>query len=204
MPSRTIWNWPAVSSTRAAPGGRVGPCLRGQFHNLPERRFAAVAENLLFGTGQRQFDVGANQWVQWFVRLLLGVGCGRVLGAGSVDGLNRAADRARHDPFLAHFMIGQEAARQQGVSAVVERQVGQGRAAARDEKDQPDTVPLLGGIVLVLALGPHRPALELDHGVQRSRHPHAVDCTAHRPVRPFQHPLDAHQHVFGGPTHIGH
>ena len=68
--------------------------------------------------------------------------------AGAKRGLDPAANLAQHDPFLADFMIGQEAARQEGMPAVVEGQVGQGRAAAaRDEEDQPGPVALFGGIV---------------------------------------------------------
>ena len=113
-----------------------------------------------------------------------------------------AADLAQHDPLLAHFMVGQEAAGEEGVAAVVDGQVGQGRAAAaRDEEDQAGPVALgglgdmCGGIVR--ALEPQRPAQELDHRVQRAGHPHAVDGTAHRPVGPLQHPLDADHDIDG-------
>ena len=43
-----------------------------------------------------------------------------------------AADFLRHDPFLADFVIGAEAARQQGVAAVVDGQIRERGAATKD------------------------------------------------------------------------
>jgi hypothetical protein len=59
----------------------------------------------------------------------------------------------------ADFVIGEEAARQEGMAAVVDGQIFQGRAAAaRDEEDELCAVALPGGIVGPLE--PHRSAKE--------------------------------------------
>jgi hypothetical protein len=63
----------------------------------------------------------------------------------------------------------------------------------RDEEDQPGPVAVFGGIVV--GLRTHRPAEELDDGVQRARHADAVDRTGHRPVGAFQDTLDADHDV---------
>ena len=127
----------------------------------------------------------------------LGIGRGGVLGAGAEGGLDATADLAQHDPFLAHFMVGQKAAGQEGVAAVVDAEVGEGGAAAAgDEEHQPGPVALYRGIVV--GLEPHRPAQELNDGVQRAGHADAVDGAAHRPIGPFQDALaDVEGRSFG-------
>lgn len=74
-------------------------------------------------------------------------------------------------------MVGEEAAGEEGVAAVVEREIGQGRAAgAGDEEDQAGAVAVLGGAIG--ALGPHGAAEELDDGVERAGHADAIDGAA--------------------------
>jgi hypothetical protein len=48
---------------------------------------------------------------------------------------------------------------------------------------------------MLVGLETHRPAEELDHGVQRPRHADAIDRTAYRPVGAFQDTLDADHDV---------
>jgi hypothetical protein len=104
---------------------------------------------------------------------------------GSRGGFDAAADLLRHDPFLADFVIGEEAAGQEGVAAVVDGQIRErGAAAARNEEDELGPVALLGGIVGPLE--PHRSAQELHDRVQRSRHADAIDRAAQRPIGPLR------------------
>ena len=94
-------------------------------------------------------------------------------------------------------MIGEEAAHQERVAAVVDGQIGErGVAAARDEEDELGPVALLGGIVGPLE--PHRSAQELYDRVQRSRHADAINRAAQRPIGPLQDALDADCHVESG------
>ena len=51
---------------------------------------------------------------------------------------------------------------------------------------------------IIVAFEPHGPAQELDDGIERARHAHAVDGAAHRPIGPFQDALDADHDVESG------
>ena len=99
---------------------QIGPGLRGQLHDFAERRFAAIADDLFAGAGHGQLDLGANLRVERLVRFILGIGGGRILVTRAEGVLDAAANFTQDNPFLADFVIGQEAAGQEGVAAVVE------------------------------------------------------------------------------------
>ena len=122
---------------------QVVPRLHGLLHHFAQRRLAALADDLFAGVGQHQLDLGAHLRVERRRRFVLGIGGGRVLLRRTQRRLDPAADFAQDDPLLADFMVRQETAGQQGVAAVVDGQVGQGRAAAAgDEEDQSRPVPV--------------------------------------------------------------
>ncbi len=119
---------------------------------------------MLPGTRHNQLDFGPNLRVKRFIRFVLSIGRRRIFVRGTKARFNPAPNLAQHDPFLPHFMISQETARQQGMPTVVEGQISQGRAtAALDEEGELGPVALFGGIVG--PLDPHRSAQKLHNRI---------------------------------------
>jgi hypothetical protein len=106
--------------------GQVRPRSRSQLQHFADRRIAPIVSDLFAGIGHHQLDFSANLQVKRLIGFILGIGRGWILVPSAKGCLDPATYFPQNDPFLTHFMIGQEAACQEGVPAVVDGQIGKG------------------------------------------------------------------------------